>query len=88
MIVSYTEGRVRLRFKELRNPTTALTVEQYIKAIDGIEAVEVKSMTGSILILYNPAVLPTTTLLQKGVAALNDHGINLNLPAEVLAVVA
>lgn len=87
MIVSYTEGRVRLRFKELQDPATAVAVEQYIKGIDGIEAVEVKTMTGSILIQYNPAVLPTTILLQKGVAALNDHDINLNLPAEVLAAI-
>lgn len=87
MLVSYAEGRVRLRFKELQNKATAKTVEQYINAIEGIEMVEVKPLTGSILIQYNPTVLPTQVLLQKGLAALNRHGIELELPAEVLAFV-
>lgn len=87
MIVSYTEGRVRLRFKELQDRTTAQTVEEYIKAIPGIVAVEIKTMTGSILIQYDPKVLPTPLLLEKGIAALNEHGIELNLAPELLAAV-
>lgn len=87
MLVSYAEGRVRLRFKELQNSATAKAVEQYINAIEGIENVEVKSLTGSILIQYNHALLPTQMLLQKGLSALNHHGIEFNLPAEVLAFV-
>lgn len=87
MIVSYTEGRVRLRFKELQDRATAQTVEQYIKAIPGIVAVEIKTMTGSILIQYDPNVLPTPLLLEKGIAALNEHGINLELAPELLAAV-
>lgn len=87
MLVSYAEGRVRLRFVELQNRATAKTVEQYINAIEGIEMVEVKPLTGSILIQYNPRLLPTQILLQKGLDALKRHGIELNLPAEVLALV-
>ena len=85
MIVSYTEGRVRLRFKELQDPATAQMVEQYIKAIEGITAVEIKTITGSILIQYDPAVLPTPALLTKGLEALNRHGIELELPAGIPA---
>lgn len=87
MLVSYAEGRVRLRFKELQNRATAKAVEQCINAIEGIEMVTVKPLTGSILIQYNPAILPTQALLQKGVAALSRHGIELELPAEALACV-
>lgn len=87
MLVSYAEGRVRLRFKELQNNATAKTVEQYINAIEGIEIVEVKPLTGSILIQYNPTILPTPMLLQKGLVALNRYGIELKLPEEVLAFV-
>ena len=80
MIVSYAEGRVRLRFKELKNRITALAVEKYISKINGITAVEIKTSTGSILITYDPEILPTEKLFDEGKKALNKLGIELELP--------
>ena len=66
MIVSFVPGRIRLRFKELKNKGVGEQVYARIKAIPGIIAVEIKPLTSSILIEYDTAVLPTEKLFEQG----------------------
>ena len=66
MIVSFVPGRVRLRFAELKDKTLADTVEKRIKETAGITKAEINTLTGSILIQYDPQILPTEKLIEAG----------------------
>jgi hypothetical protein len=66
MIVSFCPGRIRLRFQELKNKTAAETANARIRETPGISAVEINTLTGSILIEYDPRILPTEKLLELG----------------------
>ena len=79
MIVSFVPGRIRLRFKELKESEAAESVKARIKETPGITKVEINQLTGSILIEYNPAVLPTEKLIEGGKQELAKLGINLDL---------
>jgi hypothetical protein len=70
MVVSFIPGRVRLRLPELKNESLAAAVLAYIQAVPGVTRAEIKSLTGSFLIEYDPAVLPTEKLIALGNAAL------------------
>ena len=80
MIVSFSPGRIRLRFKELKDKTTAALVNARIKETPGITTVEVNSLTGSILVEYDPRVLPPEQLLELGRRELAQFNIALDLP--------
>ena len=64
MVVSFVPGRIRLRFKELRNSAAAELAKARVKETPGITNVETNPLTGSILIEYDPAILPVEKLLE------------------------
>ena len=78
MIVSFVPGRIRLRFKELKESEAAETAEARIKETPGITKVEINRLTGSILIEYDPAVLPTEKLVENGKKELAKLNIKLD----------
>jgi hypothetical protein len=53
MIVSYSPGRIRLRFKELKDKTLAGLAVQRIKKTPGINRAEINPVTGSVLIEHD-----------------------------------
>ena len=80
MIVSFCPGRIRLRFKELKNKAVAETASMRIKETPGIRKVEINVITGSILIEYNAHILPTEKLLEAGRQELAKLNIALDKP--------
>jgi hypothetical protein len=80
MVVSFIPGRIRLRFKELKNPAVAEQVHTRIEQMPGITHVEIKTITGSLLIEYDVKVLPTEKLIGKGKEELAKAGISLEIP--------
>jgi hypothetical protein len=80
MIVSYSPGRIRLRFKELKNSKTAGLVSRRLVETPGITRVEVKPVTGSLLIEFDAAILPPEELMARGKRELEALGIHLELP--------
>jgi copper chaperone CopZ len=83
MVVSFIPGRIRLRFKELKNPATACQVSARVKQIPGITNVEIKTITGSILIEYDAKILPTEKLIEKGKEELAKANIRLEIPSSL-----
>jgi hypothetical protein len=60
-------GRMRLRIaSEHRVPLTFARLKSLLVELPGIRNVEENSSTGSVLILYDPAVLPPGNLLRLG----------------------
>jgi len=80
VIVSFVPGRIRLRFKELKNPATAEIAKARIGEMPGIANAEINPATGSILIEYDSEALPTEKLMEIGGLELAKHGIKLDLP--------
>ena len=80
MLVSFVPGRIRLRFKELKENAAAENAKARIKETPGITRVDINPLTGSILIEYDPAVLPTEKLLESGKQELAKLKIKLDLP--------
>jgi len=80
VIVSFVPGRIRLRFNELKENAAAETAKARIMDTPGITAVEVNPLTGSLLVEYDQALLPTEKLIETGKQELAKFGINLDLP--------
>jgi hypothetical protein len=80
MIVSFSPGRVRLRFKELKDRAFAALVCGRVKETPGITRAEVNPLTGSLLIEYDPALLPPEKLLELGRQELAKFNIKLDPP--------
>ena len=80
MIASYSPGRIRLRFKELKDSKTADLVCRRLGETPGITRVEVKPLTGSLLIEFDVATLPPEKLMAMGRQELEKYGIRLELP--------
>ena len=78
MVISFIPGRIRLRFKELKESAAAESVKARIKETPGITRVEINRLTGSILIEYDPIVLPTEKLVESGKQELAKLGIKLD----------
>lgn len=64
MIVSFIEGRIRLRDERLRISQLADAVKEILLNIKGIKEVSANQRAGSILILYDKAVLKLEQILQ------------------------
>ena len=65
-ISSYLPGRVRLYSKKLvNNPGLEREVRANLSALAGIESVETSTVTGSILIRYDPETLRKDAELRK-----------------------
>jgi copper chaperone CopZ len=80
VVVSFVPGRVRLRFKELKNGAAAERAKARIEEVPGITKVEVNPLTGGILIEYDPAVLPPEKLAEAGGRELAKLSIKLEIP--------
>jgi len=79
MIVSFIPGRIRLRFKELKDTEAAETVKERIRETPGITKVEINPVTGSVLVEYDPAILPEEKLMETGKQELAKFNINLEM---------
>jgi hypothetical protein len=77
MIVSFCHGRIRLRFKELKDAAAAALAQARIQETPGITGVEINPRTGSLLVEYDPHILPTEILIETGRAELAKLGIEL-----------
>jgi hypothetical protein len=80
VIVSFVPGRIRLRFKELKAQAVSDLVYARVKEIPGIIKVEIKALTGSILIEYDVKTLPTEKFIALGREELAKANITLDLP--------
>lgn len=80
MIVSFCPGRIRLRFRELKDKTVAETAGARIRETPGINKVEMNALTGSILIEYDAQILPAEKLLELGRRELAKYNIRLDMP--------
>jgi Heavy metal associated domain 2 len=57
-VVHAIPGRVRVKIARLKeNPALAREVQEHLSAVQGIQQVEVNPVTGSVLVLYDRAVL-------------------------------
>jgi hypothetical protein len=84
MIVSYCPGRIRLRFKELKDPALAELVSRRIREVPGITLAEIKPLTGSLLVEFDPELLPPAELFAAGKRELAKLNIPLELPDQFL----
>lgn len=57
MIASFYDGRVRIRHRALKDPEFMATVQCMIGGQDGIIEMRANPKTGSLLVLYDPAVI-------------------------------
>jgi hypothetical protein len=80
MIVSFCPGRIRLRFRELKDKTVAETAGERIRETPGITKAEINALTGSILIEYDARILPVEKLLELGSRELAKYNIRLEMP--------
>jgi len=84
VLVSFVPGRIRLRLRELKNHL-ALAESAKTRALEipGVTKVEINPVTGSILIEYDPAILPTENLMEIGGRELGKLGIKPELPRQI-----
>lgn len=72
-VTSFVDGRVRLRHPALKDTDTAELVSTVVSGVEGITAVQVNPLTGSLLIFYDPETLSREQLLalaEQGMAFL------------------
>jgi hypothetical protein len=62
MIVSFRDGRVRLRSPALCPPKALEEIKGMLAACAGVEKIESNARTGSLLVLYDPAALSQAQL--------------------------
>ena len=67
-VKSFTEGRVRIRHPALHNAQTADIAQKGMLATHGVTSVEINTVSGSVLILYDASVLSKDDLINMGVA--------------------
>lgn len=65
---SFMDGRVRLRHPALRDAQVAALAQRGIAAIPGVRQVEVNTLSGSALLLYDSSRLGRDRLMEMGVA--------------------
>lgn len=71
MIVSYIPGRVRLRAAALKNPETMQAVLEMAQGFEGVFSAEPNPRSGSLLVLYDPALIDEAML--QAATAFADH---------------
>lgn len=64
MIASFFDGRVRLQRDELKDPATMELVMGLIRSRDGIRDLVPNSRTGSLVVTYDPEIIPREALLE------------------------
>ena len=65
---SFVDGRVRIRHPALRRETVLRLARENMGAINGVQAVEGNSLSGSILIIYDSRAIPRERLFAIGEA--------------------
>jgi hypothetical protein len=69
-VVSDAPGRVRLRLNDLKGrDALARQTAEALGSLDGIKQVEVSSLTGSVLLLYDTEQYPTRDAVVRAVSA-------------------
>ncbi len=84
-IVSFTEGRIRIRHDALRDATLGQEVCTFLQDMNGIESVEYKAITGSLLIRYddeNISQEEISVLLEQGQEWLNENAPSMSASAQ------
>ncbi|MDR3088671.1 MAG: hypothetical protein LBU39_02505 [Desulfobulbaceae bacterium] len=64
MISSFFSGRVRVRHEALKNRETLRMVLDILAKRDGITRAEPNPVTGSLLVIYDPAVISRAELTE------------------------
>lgn len=77
-IASHIPGRLRVRAEKLRDEGAAAEIAQRIGAEPGVTSVTASTVTGSLLVLYDPARIQLDRLLPALVAAGELGGIALD----------
>ncbi len=75
-VVSFIPGRVRLRHPVLTDADLAKEIIPMLSAFPGVETIEHKALTGSLLVIYDPEVLSEeaiTALLEQGEEWLKEN---------------
>ncbi len=75
-VVSFIAGRVRLRHAVLKDAALAAEIVPMLSAFPGVERIEHKALTGSLLVEYDPEVLgddAITALLEQGEEWLKEN---------------
>ncbi|MDO5484497.1 MAG: hypothetical protein Q4F27_06265 [Desulfovibrionaceae bacterium] len=67
-VSSFCDGRVRIRHPALRREDVARAARERIQAVTGITSVECNTVSGSVLILYDSALLGKEDLIRMGTA--------------------
>ncbi len=67
-VLYFFPGYVRLRVKEIKNnPDYGKKIEGLLMTVRGITKVEFSTITGSLLIRYNPASIDVERLIHAGI---------------------
>lgn len=64
MIASFFDGRVRIRRDELKDPAAMELIMGFIRSRDGILDLVPNPRTGSLLISYDPEIIPREELFE------------------------
>jgi len=81
-IVHFLPGRVRVKLPRLKgNASLAGEVERTLTALQGIRHVETSTMTGSVLVLYEPHLLASLDLEAVGRLTELAHTLGLSFEA-------
>ena len=65
---SFVDGRVRIRHPALRHEGVLRLAREKMSAIDGVQAVDGNSVSGSVLITYDSGAIPRERLFAIGEA--------------------
>lgn len=65
---SFVEGRVRIRHPALRQENVLRLARENMEAVSGVRSVEGNSLSGSVLITYDSAIIPRERLFAMGEA--------------------
>lgn len=76
-IVSHFPGRLRVRADKFRAKGVAAEAAERIRAEPGVTSVAASELTGGLLILYDPALIPLDRLLPAVLAAGELAGVAL-----------
>ncbi len=83
-IVSFTEGRIRLRHPALKDAAIGQEICTFLLEMNGIQSIEHKAITGSLLIHYDAEFISDEeiqVLLSQGEEWLKENGAKEETPA-------
>lgn len=80
MIASFFDGRVRLQRDELKDPATMELVMGLIRSRDGVRDLVPNSRTGSLVVTYDPEIVPREALLEAAATLEKQLGTGKGSP--------